>query len=96
MRILIILTVLLLSGCSMKSFECGIEPGVKCRSLTEVDAITDKTTTAKANVLRPTAFSRIRVPEEVLDIYLNSYVSEDGTLHHAKKISVIAKHAHWK
>jgi len=36
-----------------------------------------------------------RIPEEVLEVSISPYVSNDGILHHAKVISVVVSESRW-
>lgn len=104
-RLILTLTLTLLTGCSNHKFDCPYTDGVRCKSLSEVDRqinngqigteSSKKAPDLKKLEPKKVPDSPLRTQEEVLSLWVAPYQTEDGTYHEEKLMHFVARSAEW-
>ncbi len=103
-KILTLILILTLTGCSSQRFNCPYTGGVRCQSVGDVDKQINSGEIGRDNKSKkpfkklepkkvPT--SMLRTQEEVLSVWVAPYQTEDGTFHEEKVMHFVARPAEW-
>lgn len=107
-RIFVLLGIIGLTGCThMNShLDCGLQKGATCKSLDEVNQLVDAGHLGNGKIKRVKRHGRhihvagntpkpVRVPEEVMRIWVAPYQDAQGNYHGEKFVYAVVKSSAW-
>ena len=109
---LLISAIALLTGCAESRFDCPYSGGKSCMSMDKIDvmikgsnpegAVRERENMGKlamnepGSMAAPRTSNAVRIPEEVMQLWVAPYESESGIYYHSSFVNVIVREPYWK